>query len=70
MEALHLTNNGDRLLDTRLYKKHTLEFLDLYWDYVSVMSHLRETWLIYCLPPCEITFIIMKFKHQSGLKHG
>jgi len=42
MEALHLTNNGDRLLDTRLYKKHTLEFLDLYWDYVSVMSHLRD----------------------------
>jgi hypothetical protein len=42
MEALHLTNNGDRLSDTKLYKKYTLEFLDLYWDYVSVMSHLRD----------------------------
>jgi hypothetical protein len=42
MEALRLTNNGDRLSDSGLYKKHRLEFLDWYQDYVSVMPHLRE----------------------------
>jgi hypothetical protein len=42
MEVLRLTNNGDRLSDSGLFKKHKLEFPNWYRDYINVMPHLRE----------------------------
>jgi hypothetical protein len=49
MEALRLTNNGDRLSNNGLYKKHRLEFSDWYRNYVSVMPHLGDVILMVAL---------------------